>query len=538
MTHRKKETLFLKELLRPYRLRIGLLAMLSTGLSVLQVAMAVLIKGILSGDGKLWLWATLLAADILLQLGVYVLYSWCSGSTVDRFCAALRHRLLRSAVYCDDARLQSYHSGALLSRGMEDVNGVCDGVITALPQFIGQVARLLCAFGAVLLIWPSMLGMLLAGALLIIAGVAALRPVLKARHKNVREAEEKVMSTMQEDLQRLELIQSLGCQKQSLKGFSSNLKDSLRAKGKRRVWAIGSNSILSTSSLLATGVILLLGANQVAEQKLDYGALTAMLQLLSQVRAPVISLSGLWTRFAAVEVAAQRLQPLLQIPEQSRACADVHPAAVVFENVTFRYPGDDTAVMENFSLEIPLDRWTSLSGISGRGKSTMFKLILGLYKPQLGRVYLQCREGQIPCSPQTRHLFAYVPQDYALFSGTVLENLLLVAPEAEQPRRREALEAACCDFLWQGAEGEETHVGENNTGLSKGQLQRIAIARALLMERPVLLLDECTSALDGETERHVLENLYSRCPAAILVTHRPEALQTVADVIQTNMDKE
>ncbi len=537
MAGKERNAGFLKKLLHPYRLRILLLTGLSAMLSVVQVSMAVFVKGVLSGDGRFWFWATFLVADILLQLGIYILSSWLSGSTVDRFCAALRQNLLKNAVFCDDARLQAYHSGALLSRGMEDVSAVCDGVITALPQLVGQVSRLLCAFAAVLLIWPSVFGFLLAAAVLAAAGVAVLRPVLKGKHKKVREADEKVMSTMQEDLQHLELIQSLGCQKERLKGFSSRLKDSLKAKARRRVWTIGSNSILSGVSLLGTGAILLVGAAKVAEQQLDFGTLTAMLQLLSQVRGPVLGISGLWTRFAGAEVSAARLQALLQASEQSREKLDVRPSAVVFENVTFRYPGDDLAVVEDFSMEIPLNGWTSLSGFSGRGKTTLFKLILGLYRPQTGAVYLRCAEGKIPCSAATRHLFAYVPQDYALFSGTVMDNLLLVAPEAGEGERREALEAACADFVYQLADGENTHVGENNTGLSKGQLQRIAIARALLMERPVLLLDECTSALDGETERHVLENLSSRCPSAILVTHRPETMETISGIQQITMEE-
>jgi ATP-binding cassette subfamily B protein len=204
--------------------------------------------------------------------------------------------------------------------------------------------------------------------------------------------------------------------------------------------------------------------------------------------------------------------------------------------VTFSYPDDEQPVLQDFSLRLPLDRWTSLGGISGRGKTTLFKLILGLHTPQKGRVYLETEKGEIPCSPAVRHLFAYVPQDYALFSGTVLENLLLVAPDAEPQQRKAALTAACADFVFSLTDGENTRVGENNTGLSKGQLQRLAIARAILMERKVLLLDECTSALDAETEQAVLKNLYAFGGGALLVTHRPEALSVLPDVNSIQME--
>ena len=530
----KTDNFFLKQTLRPYRLRLMVLSVLTVLQSVLQVGMALLTRFVIdtaiSGDDGLGMWAALLAADLVLQVGVYALLSWYTGSTVDRLVASLRTRLLRSAVYSDGPRLQAFHSGELLSRGMEDVNTVCDGVVHAMPALVGQVTRLVAAFGAVVLISPSVSGVLLVGGVSVVAAITALRPVLRARHRTVRETEEKVMSTMQEDLQQLELIQSIQAQEQIVGRFGQRLRISLVEKFRRRIWSVGSYSFLSVASLLGTGVLLLWGASNVAAGLLSYGSLTSMLQLLSQFRGPVLSLSGLWTRFAAVDVAGERLAEILELPEQAERLAVKQPRAIVFENVTFCYPGDEVAVVENFSLRLQLEGWSSLSGISGRGKTTLFKLILGLYAPQSGRVYLEAEGEEIPCSAATRHLFAYVPQDYALFSGTVRENLLLVAPDADEGQRQEALRAAAADFVFELAQGEESHVGENNTGLSKGQLQRIAIARAILMQRSVLLLDECTSALDAQTERQVLERLRQICPSAILVTHRPEALEEIPGV--------
>ena len=167
----------------------------------------------------------------------------------------------------------------------------------------------------------------------------------------------------------------------------------------------------------------------------------------------------------------------------------------------------------------------------------MFKLMLGLYTPQQGRVYIQTDTQQIPCSEQTRHLFAYVPQDYALFSGTILENLQLTAPDADMPAVEEALRIADAQFVWELTAKEQTQVRENNTGLSKGQLQRIAIARAVLMDRQIFLLDECTSALDARTEDAVLHNLKQLGKQAILVTHRPQALDVLDGVEAVALDQ-
>jgi len=225
------------------------------------------------------------------------------------------------------------------------------------------------------------------------------------------------------------------------------------------------------------------------------------------------------------------LENLVKLPDKWTPANVRNVHAVVFENVTFAYPGETQPVVQAFSARFPLDGWACLTGVSGRGKTTLFKLMLGLYAPQSGRVYLQTADGEIPCSPKTRHVFAYVPQDYVLLSGTVLENLLLVAPDATKQQRKQALRLAGADFVFELPAGENTSVKENNAGLSKGQLQRLAIARALLTDRPVLLLDECTSALDSETERAVLQNLQSTGKKALLVSHHPEALGNTVKMV-------
>lgn len=527
---------------RPYRWQIILLSIMTVLQSVSQVALAILMRFVVdsavAGDGKLTFWGVLLAVDIALLIGFYCGISWLRGSATDRFTGALRQDILCSAVFCKERLLRQEHSGVLLSRAMEDVQTVCDGAINALPSLIGQVARLVAAVAAVVLLYPPLAVVLLAAVVAVGLAAAWLRPVLRKYHRRVRQTDEKVMAAMQEDLQQLELIQSLQIQETVLKRFDQKVKDNLAEKSVRRFWSVGSNGVLHALMQAGAGLLLLWGATQLSTGVLSYGTLFSMLQLAAIFRGPALGISALWTRFAAIDVAAERLQALLKPAEENlEKVQEIAVYAVVFENVTFTYSGEDTPVLENFSVRLPLERWSCLTGFSGRGKSTMFKLILGLYAPQKGRVYLQTNAGDIPCTEATRSLFAYVPQDYALFSGTVLENLQLVAPDAEQATYEQALKVAQAEFVLEMPDGLQTPLGENNTGLSMGQLQRIAIARAVLMDRPIFLLDECTSALDARTEKAVLEALHHTGRQAIAVTHRPETLETMEGIFNVSIEK-
>lgn len=532
----------LTELLKPYRGRVICLCVLTVVLSLLQVAMALLsrfvIDAALTDSGRLAFWGAVLVADMLAIVGLHALLSWLTGSTADTMTARLRKDILRVAAFSRRPEILDHHSGELLSRGMEDVHTVCDGAVSVIPTFVGQVTRLVAAFAAVLMISPLVAGVLFAAAVVVGVATGCLRPAIKARHRCVRETDEQVMAVMQEDLQQLELIQSLGVQEPVLKRFQSSLRKNLKARFKRRLWSVGTNGVINAVSQVGAGILLLWGASYIAAGALSYGSLTAMLQLLGLFRSPVLGLSGLFSRFATIEVSAERLgdlrkpgEPIQRIESQPKV------SAVVFEKVTFSYPGDEMPVLQDFDFRFPLEGWTCLTGISGRGKTTIFKLMLGLYTPQSGRIYLQTEQGEIPCTEATRQLFAYVPQDYALFSGTILENLQLVAPDADRERLRQALSVAQADFVWELTEQLQTQVRENNAGLSKGQLQRLAIARAVLMERPIFLLDECTSALDTQTEDAVLQGLKALGKCAILVTHRPEAVKPLDSVTFISMEQ-
>lgn len=525
---------------KPYRGRVWLLNILSALLALNQVAVAVVIQYVIDSAiaGKNFtFWAWSLAAVLLLWVLLQMASSWLAGSTTDNCTASLRRDLLSAAARCEEGGLQSYHSGELMNRGMEDVKTLCDGMVSVLPAVVGHITRLIGAIAVIFALYSGLIPILIVAGVLMGGASACLRPIMRRQHNYVRQTEDGVLSNLQENLQQLELIQSLQLKDTVLRRFQKRQKTNLRAKRNRRFWQVGIHSVISLVSQISTGVLLIWGAAQVAGGGMSYGTLIAMTQLLAIFRSPIVGLSGTISQFAAVEVAYIRLQELLNLGENKALTGlpSVKVESVVFENVTFCYPDEEVPVVENYSAQLPISSWCCLTGASGRGKSTLFRLMLGIYQPQTGRVYLKTDKGEMVCSESTRSLFAYVPQDYALFSGTIRENLMLVKPNATEEELYRAIRVAGAEYVDTLTDKLDTLMYEHNSGLSKGQIQRLAIARAVLMNRPILLLDECTSALDKETETQVLTRLKSLNTQAIVVTHRPKVLKEFSDVTFVNL---
>ena len=225
--------------------------------------------------------------------------------------------------------------------------------------------------------------------------------------------------------------------------------------------------------------------------------------------------------------------------EESRVDTDAQELyecmeALRFDDVTFGYGRD--LVLEGFSLAVPKGSFVAVTGPSGRGKSTLVKLLLGACSPAAGEVRLEGPDGSVPAADVPAGFFAYVPQGNLLMSGTVREVVGFAAPDGEvdDAEVERACRVACADgFVRELPDGYGTVLGERGAGLSEGQMQRLAVARAVYSGAPVLLLDEATSALDAATERRMLENLRT-LPGrtAVVVTHRAEALALCDEVVE------
>lgn len=255
--------------------------------------------------------------------------------------------------------------------------------------------------------------------------------------------------------------------------------------------------------------------------------------LLNQLQHPFSAVSSIVPVYYAQIASAERMDEIETLPKESvenQTQIDYAKVqALQFDNVSFDYGRE--RVIEDASAAIQKGAIVCVTGQSGSGKSTLFKLLLRVYTPNEGEIYAVTDGGKVPLTCNTRNLFAYVPQGNFLFSGSILENIVFFSESPTEEEIDNALKAACAEFVYDLPEGLRTPLLERGAGLSEGQLQRLAIARAFLSKRPVLLFDEATSALDGETEERLLLNVKAmKDRTCILVTHRPAAL-AIADSI-------
>ena len=503
-----------------YRAALVLLYIGIAALALGTAALALVSRRVLDEGGSPWGWALLFLALALplLDGGLDLL----SGRMVDRAAAALRRDTLAQLLRKDAESYNRYHSGQVFSRLTQDAYTVCDWRITGRPQVAGQLIRLICAASALFLVnIPLAIAVVAAGAL-VTAGGRLLRRHLTRRHLRVRQADERLTGCTQEILEHMELLRSTTAGKEAVRRFEGRQKEWLRERKRLRVFSTGVGTGFSTVLQLGYAVLLVWGGAAIRGGRISFGDLAALLQLLAMFQSPLTGLSGVQSRLAAVGAAETRLDELYSLPEEAPgqpAREDDVFRAIVFENVTFSYEGEDQPVLREFSARLPLDRWTCLMGMSGSGKSTLFRLILGLYHPQQGRVYLETERRDIPCSAAVRDLFGYVPQAPWLFSGSIRENLLLAKPDADDAALWDTLERAQCGFVRDLPDRLETVLNEEGGGLSAGQRQRIAIARAMLSAPRFLLLDEITSALDENTEAKLLTELTGAYPSAVFATH-------------------
>ena len=425
--------------------------------------------------------------------------------------------------------LEDYRPGDLLSRLTSDVDAVSASVTSFAPGLISGLAQF---FGALIIMFyfdPTMALI----ALIAVPVSAVLSRMLVGRmrehNRQMKAISSDVMSFYEDSLTNITSIKAF-----DITGLFSHKMRRLQRRYQAEYLDYNRFSVRTSVFLSLVGTAVSAGCfgwgvYRLWSGAITYGSLTMFLQLASSLSSSFSALIGLVSSAISISTSAGRIMAVVQLPEEN--CEEALPmeelshAAISIDHGAFSYQNGEPVLTDACFYAEP-GELVALTGPSGEGKTTMLRLLLGLIRPQTGTADLICGDTRYPLSAKTRGAFAYVPQGNSMFAGTIRENLLLTNRRAGEGQLEQVLRTACAyDFVMELPGRLDYAVGGHGKGLSEGQAQRLAIARALLRGAPILLLDEATSALDEETEHQLLQNLIDSglVHTCIFVTHRPAA---------------
>ena len=504
----------------------ALIGLASVGVSLWQVWAVQRAIDVASGarQGSLYGAVALMGALILCDFGLNIASTWVRNILGIKAQNRMQQRMLDRILRSEWHGKEQHQSGAGLNRLEFDVSNVVSFLTETIPSTLSVVAMFVGAFCYLL----SMDVVLALVTVAIIPVFVAFSKIyvgqMRRLTREVRTSDSKVQSVLQETIQHRVLIKTLEGDTAMVDRLENTQCELRRRVVKRTAFSVFSNLVLNFGFALGYLVAFLWAAVRMSEKTLTFGGMTAFLQLVNRIQSPARSLTKLVPAFVSVFTAAERLMELEENPleEQGDPIFVKKPCGVRLEGVGYAYDEADGPVISDLNFDFRPGTCTAVLGETGAGKTTLVRLILALLRPQQGRLVLYggdvCRE----LSPRLRCNFVYVPQGNTLMSGTIRDNLRLGRLDASDEEMEEALRKSCAEFVMGLPDGLDTKCSEAGGGLSEGQAQRIAIARALLRDRAVMLFDEATSALDPETERQLLHNiLATHDKTVIFITHRP-----------------
>lgn len=528
---------------------VGLLVVVQTVLSVSSIAFAFVLRRIINMAvqgastgfrSSFVLLAGVIAAQIALGAAGRFLSEYTTTTVENRF----KQRLFAALLTGNYASVTAVHSGEWMNRLTSDTTVVAGGVTQIVPGLIGMLVRLLGAVTAILWLEPRFLYILLPGGAAMMLLTYAFRKILKRLHKRIQETDGALRVFLQERLESLLIVRTFAKEQQTAAQAASLMEQHKAARMKRSNFSnlcnIGFAGAMNGAYLLGIGFC----GYGILTGTMSYGNLMAIMQLVGQVQSPFANITGYLPRYYAMLASAERLMEAEAFaPDSEHPLAEEETlefyrtklTALRLEHASFTYQPPVRAeeaqppmpvVLKDIDLTIRKGEYIAFTGPSGCGKSTVLKLLMCLYPLDAGSRTLETTCGTQPLTAAWRSLFAYVPQGNQLLSGTIRDIVSFGDPCKAQDDAGilRALRIACAeDFVQKLEKGLDTTLGEHGQGLSEGQMQRIAIARAVFSEHPILMLDEATSALDEATAQQLLENLRRMTDKTVLmVTHRTD----------------
>ena len=481
----------------------------------------------------IWNGIYLFLGILAVQIATIIVANWWES-----YCEVKARNELRISTFAHVMRSrwdgrERFLSGDTTNRLEEDIRVVSDLLICRIPGLAVTLLQLLAASAYLMMLAPDLLWVLLILMFSAVFGSKLFFRQLRALMAKIRARESELQQHMQESLQHRVLVLTLTNVERVLEKFGWLQKDIEDNTRKRLNYNAVARGLMFLGFQAGHASAFLWGIFGILHGTVTYGMMTAFLQLVGQVQRPIAEFGRQVPAFIQALTSVERIIELEELEEEpaSKAISLKEAPAIEVSHIDYSYPDGDSKVLEDFSCTFPAGSFTVISGQTGAGKSTLIRLILGLLKPQKGDITI----GGQPAGSALRGNFMYIPQGNSLLSGTIRSNLQLAAPKATEEDIRTALDTAMAQFVYSLPKGLDTPCGETGSGLSEGQAQRIAIARALLRPGGVMILDESTSSLDPETEEKLLQNIcnsYQGSKTIIFISHRQAAVKYADAVVE------
>lgn len=530
---------WLHQIVRPYCGRIILSAVIDLsgmGFSLLSIYLSKYAIDIATGsvEGHLWGTAGLMVGSIVFSMVAGMVTSWINEQTRMRLTIDMQmylSDLLMMSTWKDSSR---WHTGDILTRLGSDVSEVVSMLVYTIPSAAVTLIKLFASF-----LFLCSLDVSLAWILLLTTPLLLLSKLyykkMRLLSKQYKEIRSRIFSLLQENISSRILIRSLGATVVRRDKLSEAQKESYSVGMKQLNFSAYSKGILQFVFGGGYLTTFLWGLYRLSTHAITFGSMIAFVQLVGRVQGPVLQLISFVPGLIRVRASIERLQELEESETFKPTGKEIylHPQRVEYDDVHFGYESEEL-YRDGLNVSFVPGKPVAVVGPTGVGKTTLIRLLMGLVRPTKGKVILVADGHELDVAVLSRKNFVYVPQGNTLFSGTIRDNLLLAAADASEERMKEVLHTACADFVFSLPEELDTRVGESGYGLSEGQAQRLAVARALLQPGKICIFDEVTSALDAGTARRLVDNLLleGKDKIQVFVTHDSALMRHCDKVIR------
>ncbi len=529
------------------KLKLGvlLLVLLNSAISISAVAFALVLReaidGAVSGNKMVFLKFVIILGLIMVgQIAARGVIRFLDEYVRSGMENVIKTRLYETILSRKYSAITAFHTGELLNRITNDAVVVADGFVQIIPGIIAMLVKLAGAAAVLFVLDYRFSVIFFAGGGLVLIFTTLFRRVMKKLHKDVQAADGVLRSYLSENLGSLMVLKTFGAERKSI-DTSKQYMDKHRFMRMKRnrfsnICNVGFGLVMNGGYIFG----LCWCSFGILQGSITYGTLSAVLQLVDQLWAPLANMTGYLPKFYGMLSSAERCMELETLEEEhvesqfSRDyCRELYKdmTAIECKNITFRY--EDDIILENADISIGKGELITIMGNSGAGKSTLLKLLLAIYEPEKGTLEIKTEKESYALTEKYRKMFAYVPQGNFLMSGNVtsaIASLDDTSADVDMDKVKAVAHIACADtFVEKLEHGYDTLIGERGMGISEGQAQRLAIARALYTDAPVLLLDEATSALDEQIEKKVLKNIRELTDKTVIIVSHRKAVLEVCD---------